>query len=36
MRMLTRALGLQYDGTFDDLRRIAADRPMVGLGPVET
>jgi deazaflavin-dependent oxidoreductase (nitroreductase family) len=35
MRMLDRALGLQYDGTFEDLERIVADRPMVGLRPVE-
>lgn len=36
MRMLDRALGLQWDGTFEDLKRIVADRPMVGLRPVET
>lgn len=36
MKMLNKALGLQYDGTFEDLKRIVADRPMVGLRPVET
>jgi deazaflavin-dependent oxidoreductase (nitroreductase family) len=33
MKMLNRALGLQYDGTFEDLKRIVADRPMIGLRP---